>query len=117
LPAFDLCSFAADNNGNIWFTTQRSISQLNVYTGKITRLTEIDGFTKQDFSRGACAFTDVVGDVYFMSGIAGSQGFTRVKPDNLALHYPPANVYIQALEVNQAGIPSKAPKTAPSSNP
>ncbi|CAN5541058.1 hypothetical protein BH10BAC3_BH10BAC3_14490 [soil metagenome] len=102
LPSVDMYSFATDNKGNIWFTTQLYISQLNIATGKITRLTEVDGFTKKSFSPDAGAFNDIYGDVYFLSGLHASQGFAMVKPGNLNLSYPPSRAYIQSIEVNQA---------------
>lgn len=105
LPPFDMYNFIADNKGNIWFTTDRFISQLNVTSGKITSLTEIEGFKKQYFSPGACAMTDASGDLYFMSGVIGNQGFAKVNPGKINLSYPPSTVYIKSLELNQHVFP------------
>jgi hypothetical protein len=38
-----------DDNGNIWFYTDRSIHELNIVTGQIKTMSEIDGFEKQNF--------------------------------------------------------------------
>ncbi len=104
LPSNDLYSHIADHNGNVWFTTDRSISELNISNGKITSLSAIDGFKKQNFLPGACVMEDVSGDLYFL-GAVGSQVFAKVSPNKLNLTYPPSTVYINSIEVNQEIFP------------
>ncbi len=101
LPFIELFGAVADNNGDIWFITDRSISKLNRSTGKITTLTESEGFQKQFFSPGACIVKGNDGDLYFMSGVQGGPGFARVMPDRLRKTYPPSTAYFKSLKVNQ----------------
>lgn len=105
LPKTEMLSFTADNDGNIWFTTQRTISELHIATGKVSTLSEVDGFKKQTFSNDAYAFKDASGAIYFMSGIAGNQGFARIKPGKINFEYPPSIAYIQSIELNQNVVP------------
>jgi len=102
LPELVIVGLIADNKGNIWFHTDRSIHQLNVATGEISMLTEKDGFEKQNFALFDLNYKDQDGDLYFGGGIFGS-GFNRVIP----AHYtnPPSSLYIQSLEVNQKPFP------------
>ena len=51
-----------DNDGNIWMQFARTISWLNIKTGKISSLSEKDGFIKQVY--GGIPVT-TGGDLYF----------------------------------------------------
>ena len=82
-----------DNAGHIWMRLNRSISWLNIQTGKITALSERDGFIKRELGGGPLAIN---GDIYFWDG-----GIDRLKPDKLVENYPPSFAYFKSLEVNQ----------------
>jgi signal transduction histidine kinase/streptogramin lyase len=101
LPLQRMDAIMADDIGNIWFTTDHSISHLNVKAGKITTLSARDGFQNQNFSPGGCIIKATNRDLYFMSGIQGTQGFARVMPGKFRETYPPSATYIKSLEVNQ----------------
>lgn len=98
LPDLEIRGLIADNNGDIWFHTDRSINQLNVATGEISTLTENDGFERQDFGPIGANCKDNDGDIYFPGGIFGS-GFDRITPGKYT--NPPSSLYLQSLEINQ----------------
>ena len=102
LPELEISSMIADDRGNIWFHTDRSIGQLDVKSGEISILSEKDGFQKQDFCLVKCSQKDDNGDIYFSGGLNGN-GVTRINPDNYT--NPPSSVYLQSLEVNQKPFP------------
>jgi len=102
LPEIEIRALVADNNGNIWFHTDRSIHQLNKTTGEISTLTEKDGFERQNFGPINFSFKDDNGDIYIPGGVFGS-GFDRITPDKYT--NPPSSIYLQSLEVNQKPFP------------
>ncbi len=102
LPDIEIVGLIADNDGNIWFHTDRAIHQLNVATGEISKLTEKDGFEKQDFFLIKNNYKDDNGDIYFPGGVFGS-GFNRITPSRYT--NPPSSIYLQSLEVNQKPFP------------
>ena len=102
LPEFEISSMIADNKGNIWFHTDRSIHQLNTETGEISVLTEKDGFQKQDFELIQFNLKDDYGNIYFSGGLFGS-GFNQINPDNYT--NTSSSIYLQSLEVNQRPFP------------
>ncbi len=96
-------SMIADNSGNIWFNGSSGyISQLNIKTGIITRLSEKDGFQKQPNYPQYNCLKDDNGDVYF----TGYAGMDRIKPDKYT--FTPASVYLKSIEVNQFNLPLSA---------
>jgi len=102
LPDIEIVGLIADNDGNIWFHTDRTIHQLNVATGQVSTLTEKDGFEKQDFFLIEDNYKDDNGDIYFPGGEFGS-GFDRITPGKYT--NPPSSIYLQSLEVNQKPFP------------
>ena len=82
-----------DNRSHIWIQFNRTISWLNIETGKITPLSEKDGFIKRGLAEGT-VMTD--GDLYFWGG-----GLDRLNPDKLMESYPPSFAYFKSLEINQ----------------
>ncbi len=104
LPVIEIYGIIVDNDGNIWFNTDRSISKLNIETGKIITLSEKDGFQKQNFCIGTSVVKDVFGDIYFPSGVRGAQGFDKVTPSALRETYPSSSVYFRSLLINQNSI-------------
>jgi len=104
LPEIEIYGLGPDKKGNIWFNTDRSIYQLNVETGKITILSEKDGFMPQNFSPGEeSRIMDAKGNIYFPSGFFG-KGFDRVNPDKFVSS--PSYVYVKSIEINQHQISS-----------
>jgi len=102
LPEFEIYGLGPDNNGNIWFNTDRSIYQLNIQTGKITVLSEKDGFLRQSFTMGDMSrVKDEKGDIYFPAGFFGN-GFDKISPDKFLS--PPSFVYAQSIEINQTPV-------------
>ena len=96
LPEFEIYGLGPDNNGNIWFNTDRSIYQLNIETGKITMLSEKDGFLRQNFTTGDVSrVKDENGDIYFPAGFFGN-GFDKISPDKFSSS--PSFVYAQSLK-------------------
>jgi signal transduction histidine kinase/ligand-binding sensor domain-containing protein len=102
LPDLEIVALIADNDGNIWFHTDRTIHQLNVATGEVSTLTEKDGFVKQNFFLLKNNYKDDNGDIYFPGGALGS-GFDRIVPGKYT--NPPSSIYLQSLEVNQKPFP------------
>jgi len=101
-PEFRIGSMVPDNKENIWFNTDRSIHQLNIKTGVITRLSEKDGFENLDFSTGTHAGKDESGNIYFPGGMHGV-GFIQINPDKFIS--PSSSMYLQSLEINQRSFP------------
>ncbi len=104
LPALEIYSVIPDNRGNIWFNTDRSIYQLIIRTGKITRLTENDGFLPFHFTAFPRGIKDDHGDIYFTARFH-ERGFIRISPEKFRETYPPSMVYVQSLEINQTRFP------------
>ncbi len=98
LPAGGVSWAIPDNNGNIWFTTEHSIHHLDIKTGRISALSEIDGFQTNGFWLGLMICKSAAGDLYIPSG-ANGKGFTRIRPDKYI--NTTSTVYIQSLLVNQ----------------
>ena len=98
LPDHDVCGMIADNRNNIWFNTELSINILNVRTGRITTLSEKDGFRKQAFTTMLNFERSASGELYLPSGFH-EQGFTRVNP--FLYTEIPSSVYLESLVVNQ----------------
>jgi ligand-binding sensor domain-containing protein len=102
LPEIDIFNLVADNNGNVWFNTYKSILQLNVRTGIITALSEKDGFGKQDFNETYMpAVKDIYGNVYFPGGPIYGEGFDFINPYKFRETYPPSAIYLQSLQIDQ----------------
>lgn len=94
-----------DNNGNIWFHTDRSIQELNVATGQIKTMSEADGFEKENFQLLPFADKDANGNIYYGGGIDGS-GLDKISP---AIFAPTiSDVYLKSLTINQKLFPLKA---------
>lgn len=102
LPEWDVWSMVVDKAGNIWFSTDRSINQLNVETGIFSTLTEKDGFTPMNFSFGLRLKVSSTGDIYLASGVNG-EGFVRIRPDKFTS--TAASVYLKSVEINQEKFP------------
>jgi signal transduction histidine kinase/ligand-binding sensor domain-containing protein len=98
LPYLEISGLNADNRGNIWFHTDRSINELNIETGEISTLSDKDGFEKQFFLSMQLSYKDENGDIYYGGGVGG-KGFNRISPDKYT--NPPSTLYIQSIEVNQ----------------
>ena len=101
-PEVEIGRVIPDNNGNIWFATNHSIHHLDTKTGRITVLTEKDGFQPNGFFPGLWLGKTAAGDLYLPSGEFG-KGFTRIIPGNY-INTPP-EVYIQSLKVNEQPFP------------
>jgi ligand-binding sensor domain-containing protein len=101
-------NLVGDSEDNIWFTTDLYIFRLDRHTGKITRLTEKDGFKRQNF--GVCATpteNDIYGNLYLPSGdLAGfGNGFDYIIPRKFKESYSPSLLYLQSIQINQQKFP------------
>jgi signal transduction histidine kinase/ligand-binding sensor domain-containing protein len=99
VPIVNVSGIQPDNEGNIWFNTERNISMLTPVTGKIITLSEKEGWQQQPY-HGGPAVKDDAGDLYFF----GFYGLDRIKPYNLRVDYPPSSIYLKSLEINQNAI-------------
>ena len=102
LPDIDITGLIADNQGNIWFHTDRSIHELDIASGTVSAMSEKDGFEKQYFELIKFNYKDDNGDIYFPGGNFGS-GFDRISPGKYT--NPPSLLYLQSLEINQRPFP------------
>jgi signal transduction histidine kinase/ligand-binding sensor domain-containing protein len=98
LPDGDKSWIIPDNYGNAWFTTDHSLHRLDIQSGRISMLTEKDGFRVNGFYVGLQICKSSTGEIYIPSGVGG-KGFTRIRPDKYINQ--PSFVYIQSLLVNQ----------------
>jgi signal transduction histidine kinase len=102
IPIINIWGIKPDRLGNIWFNTEVSIAKLTTATGRITLLTEKDGWRSQGFKLiGNDIVNDDQGDLYFYSYV----GLDRISPKKLISSYPPSLIYYKSLEVNQNKIP------------
>ncbi len=102
IPDIEIINVITDNRGNAWFNTDRSIFLLNIKTGIITKLSEKDGFQRQNFvGLPTPLIKDINGDLYFPCGRVWGKGFDKVRPGKFIETYPPSTVYLQSLEINQ----------------
>ena len=99
LSAEDISNILSDDQDNIWIQTIKSISKLNIKTGKIILLAEKDGLRKQSY--GPNTPVKASGDLYFW----GENGIDRISPDKLADNYPSSFVYLKSIEINQKSFP------------
>ncbi len=95
MPGVKIHGLIPDNKGNIWFTTDRSIFQLNTTTGTITMLAEKDGFLPRNFEAILRGAKDHDGDLY----IPADLGFYRISPDKYV--FSASTVYFESLKINQ----------------
>ncbi len=98
LPDHEVGGMITDNQNNLWFNTESSINILNVRTGRITTLSEKDGFRKQAFTTFLNFGRSASGELYLPSGNF-EQGFTRINP--FLYTEIPSSVYLESLLVNQ----------------
>jgi signal transduction histidine kinase/ligand-binding sensor domain-containing protein len=105
LPEIPIAGLINDNNGNIWFHTDRSIEELNVKTGQIKILSEADGFEKQNFDLLPFADKDAGGNIYYCGGYNGV-GFNKISPGNFISTV--SSVYLRSLAINQKPFLLKA---------
>lgn len=101
LPVNDLYNLITDMEGNLWFFTDHAVFRLSASDDEIRRLTEKDGFTKQNFSPGAAVLRTPNGDIYLAGGITARPGFVIIRPGKFTHSYPGANVYIRDFQINQ----------------
>lgn len=105
LPEMIIAGLINDNNGNIWFNTDRSIEMLNVKTGQIKTLSEADGFEKQNFGWRPLSDKDTRGNIYYCGGVYGV-GFNKINPLNF--NHTVSSVYLRSLAINQQPFRLKA---------
>jgi signal transduction histidine kinase len=97
MPGAEISGLIPDNKGNIWFTTERSIFQLNPKTGTITMLGEKDGiFSGQVSAQNGTKGDD--GDIY----ITADSGFYRISPNKYI--FSPSSVYFESVKINQRPV-------------
>jgi len=103
LPHDQIYGLIADNNGNIWFNTYRSIYQLNARTDQIAVISERDGMQSIDLrDLGEGIAKDGNGNLYFTTaGIFN--GFKRINPDRFVS--PQSYSYIKSLEIREFALP------------
>lgn len=84
-----------DENQNIWASTSRGISYIDMVTGKITNYTSLDGLQNDEFSDGA-VFKDKSGRLYF-GGVSGLNCFDS---DKIRLRDHVATLNLDYLKIN-----------------
>ena len=92
-----ILGISPDGRGHIWMRFLRSVSWLDVETGKITALTEKDGFKSRPLGGN---LLEMAGELYFLGG-----GLNRVSPDKLVTNYPASIAYFKSLEIDQKSFP------------
>lgn len=94
-------SVITDNKGNVWFNGSSSyISQLDVKTGIITRLSAKDGYIKQPNYPVYGCLKDDYGSLYFL----GYNGMDKINPN--LYKFLPTNAYIKSIDIKQFRIPT-----------
>ena len=104
MQALPIAGLINDSKGNIWFHTDRSIQELNIVTGQIKTMSEIDGFEKQNFDMEAGASNDAYGNIYYYSGAFGT-GFNEITPGDFISTV--SSAYLQSISINQKPFPLK----------
>lgn len=90
-----------DNNGELWVSTNRGITRINVEKRFTTYYYDEDGLQGNEFADGAAFATDDRSLLYF----GGSNGFTSFSPCDIAVSsYKPA-LYLASYNVNN--VPQK----------
>ncbi|MES1214605.1 MAG: two-component regulator propeller domain-containing protein, partial [Bacteroidota bacterium] len=102
MPGVEVHALINDNKDNVWFTTDRSIFQLNTKTGIIAMLSEKDGLSQQNFGGPFFGAKDDDGDLYITDG----DGFNRISPDKYVSSA--SSVYFESLKINQQLFPLSA---------
>jgi signal transduction histidine kinase/ligand-binding sensor domain-containing protein len=97
-PESDVYGMITDNRNNLWFNADNFIYQLDNSTGRITTLTEKDGFQKQNFTPLLDISKSASGELFLGGGVSG-RGLNRIYPSKYIL--TPAFVYLQSLLINQ----------------
>jgi signal transduction histidine kinase/ligand-binding sensor domain-containing protein len=101
LPELAICGMIPDKNNNLWFNTESSIHQLDIISGRVTMLSEKDGFQKQNFTSMLNFGKSASGDLYLPGGVFGT-GFNRINPSWYVK--TTSAVYLQSLLVNEKPV-------------
>ncbi|HMH33981.1 MAG TPA: ATP-binding protein [Puia sp.] len=101
IPLVNVWGIKPDGRGNIWFNTETSIARLNPATGKITTISEKDGWHEHGFKTSTVVVQDTKGDLYFF----GYGSLDRVSPTKFIETYPPPSIYLKSIEINQQPFP------------
>jgi signal transduction histidine kinase len=101
IPLVNVWGMVLDEQGNLWFNTELAISKLNPKTGKVSSITEKDGWKEEGFKAANHIVKDSNGEIY----IYGYGGLTRVNPAKFKETYPPSSVYLKSIEINQQPFP------------
>lgn len=107
LPVHEIYNLVADNSGNIWFNTDRSIYTLNITKSTIKRLSELDGFKNQNFINTPTSnIKDDAGLLYFPCGRVWGAGLDVIDPLLYKESYMPSSVYVRSIKINEREIPN-----------
>ena len=101
IPPINVWAIIPDNHGNIWFNTELAIAKLNTLTGRITLVSEKDGWKKISYKTSTAVAKDNRGDLYFY----GYGAVDRIRPDQFIEKYPGSSIYLKSIEINQKKIP------------
>lgn len=98
LPNEVVYAILPDDNNNIWVSTNKGISRINIDSKEVKTFDEIDGIQGNEFNYGACLKTKS-GDLIF----GGSNGVTIFNPDNIVAN----DTYIPPIHINGFKVRNK----------
>ena len=99
----DLYNLVMDAHDNVWFMSSRSLVRFNPGSGKFISLSEKEGFQSQQYNIFTTCSIKVGGGDFIVDG--GYQGLDYIMPEKIKESYPPSQVYLRSLEINQQPFP------------
>ncbi len=100
----EIINMVLDDSGNLWFINNlNEVGRLDIESGILSALSEVDGFYKKDFDGLAPIINDGRGNIYFGTGnynSDGVKGWGRINPERYA---PPntSTAYLRSITINQ----------------
>ena len=106
----EIFNMVIDHSGNLWFINNiNQVGRLDIESGIISILSEVDGFNKKDFDLSVPITKDGRGNLYFgtagMANMDGTKGLDHIYPERYTS--PGRSIaYLRSLSINQKPYPA-----------
>ena len=101
LHSNNITSILSDNQGDIWVSSNRGLSQINPQTKQVINFTQEDGLQADEFYTNS-SYKASNGDLYF----GGINDYNKFNPSNFNTHTKHASLYITDVIVDGKTIPN-----------